>query len=84
MLAVSLSWVLIIPIWALVFLLIMSVLGVMGIRDVRSAVRYSLSDLTLSQDQLRDLHKILVSRKWRHGRIFNSVIADLTKEQPGY
>ncbi len=80
-LLVSISWVLIFPIWALIFLFIMSVLGVMGIKDVRSVVRYSLSNLTLSQDQLHELHNILASRNWRHGRIFKSVIADLTKER---
>jgi hypothetical protein len=83
MLLVSVSWVLIFPIWALTFLFIMALLGVMGIRDVRSVVRYSLLNLTLSQDQLHELHRILASRNWRHGRIFKSVIADLTKEQLG-
>ncbi len=81
LLLVSISWVLIFPIWALIFLFIMSVLDVMGIRDVRSVVRYRLSNLTLSQDQLHELHNILASRNWRHGHIFKSVIADLTKEQ---
>jgi hypothetical protein len=81
LLVVSISWVLIFPVWALIFLFIMSVLDVMGIMDVRSVVRYRLSNLTLSQDQLHELHNILASRNWRHGHIFKSVIADLTKEQ---
>jgi hypothetical protein len=81
LLIVAVSWVLIFPIWALIFLFIMSGLGAMGIRDVGSAVRYSLSNLTLSQDRLHELHRILASRNWRHGRIFKSVIADLTEEK---
>ena len=81
LLLVSISWVLIFPIWALIFLFMMSALYVMGIMDVRSVVRYRLSNLTLSQDQLHELHNILASRNWKHGRIFKSVIADLTKEQ---
>ena len=81
LLLVSISWVLIFPIWVLIFLFIMSVLYVIGIKDVRAVVRHSLSNLTLSQDQLRELDNVLASRKWRHGRIFKSVIADLSKEQ---
>jgi hypothetical protein len=81
LLLVSISWVLIFPIWALIFLFMMSVLYVMGIMDVRSVVRYRFSNLTLSRDQLHELHNILASRSWRHGRIFKRVIADLTKER---
>ena len=81
MLVVSVSWVLIFPIWALIFLFIMSALDVMGIRDVRAVVKYGLSNLTLSREQLHRLHNILASQNWRHGRIFKSVIADLTKER---
>ena len=80
-LLVSVSWVLIFPIWVLIFLFIMSALDVMGITDVRSAVKYRLSNLALSPDQLRELHDILASRNWRHGRIFKSVVADLRKER---
>lgn len=81
MLVVSVSWVLIFPIWALIFLFIMSVLDLMGIRDVRAVVKYGLSNLTLSRERLHELYDILASRKWRHSRIFKSVIADLTKER---
>ena len=81
MLVVSVSWVLIFPIWALIFLFIMSALGAVGIKDVRAVVRSRLSALALSQDQLRELQGLLASRTWRHGRVFKSAIADLTKEQ---
>ena len=81
LLLVSISWVLIFPIWVLIFLFIMSVLDLMGIRDVRAVVKYGLSNLTLSRERLHELHNILASRKWRHSRIFKSVIADLTKER---
>ena len=80
LLLVAISWILIIPIWLLTFLLIISVLDVMGIEDVRSVVRYRLSSLKLSHEQLHELQNILASRIWRHGHIFKSVIADLAKE----
>ena len=78
---VSISWVLIFPILMLVFLFIMSVLDKMGVKDVRSVLRDRLSTLRLSQEQLHELENILASRHWRHGPIFESVLADLTNER---
>lgn len=77
---VSMSWVLIFPVWMLFFLFIMSALDMMGIKDVRSVVRYRLSNLRLSQDQLHELENTLATRNWRHGPIFESVIADLIRK----
>lgn len=81
LLVVSVSWVLIFPVWVLVYLIVLSLLGALGIRDLRAAVRHRLSDLTLSPDQLRDLQGALVSRPWRHGRIFKRAIAELSEQQ---
>lgn len=80
-LLVSLSLILIFPIMAVIFLVFMSALDAMGVRDLRAAVRYRLSKLSLSQDQLLELRDVLASRHWRHGRMFNSIIADLTTER---
>jgi hypothetical protein len=80
-LLVCLAWVLLFPIMALVFLLIMSVLDAMGIKDLRAAVRYRLSNLSLSQDQLLELRDVLASRPWRHGRMFRKIISDLMIER---
>ncbi|MCP4319125.1 MAG: hypothetical protein GY789_24825 [Hyphomicrobiales bacterium] len=78
---VAISWVLIFPIWVLMFLFIRSVLDVLGIKDVRSVFRDRLKNLTLSREQVRELHDIVASRPWRHGPVFESVIADLTSER---
>lgn len=81
LLLVAMSWVLIFPIWVLSFLVIMLVLDALRIKDVRTIARRRLSKLTLSQDELHELHDILASRNWRHGHIFTSVIGDLTEKQ---
>lgn len=78
---VSISWVLIFPVLMLFFLFIMSVLDMMGVKDVRSVIRYRLSTLRLSQEQLRELESALASRHWRHGPIFESVVADLIRKR---
>ena len=78
---VALSWVLIFPIWALAFLLVMTVLYAVGIRDLRAIATTSLSSLALSRAQLRDLQDGLASRTWRHGRLFKRVVADLATER---
>jgi hypothetical protein len=75
---IALSWVLIIPIWILTFLFVLSMLDRMGIR---SAARRRLSGLTLSLDELHQLRDHLVNREWKHGRIFERVLTDLTKEK---
>ena len=75
---VSMSWVLIFPILIFTFLLILTVLRKMGIRDLRSLARYRLSNLALSLDELHELRDALASREWRHGHIFKDVVADLT------
>ena len=81
---IAISWVLIFPIWALAFLVIMSVLYAAGIRDLRAVARSSLSGLDLSRAQLRDLQDAVASRTWRHGRLFKSIVADLTRERMGF
>jgi len=80
-LLISLSWALIFPIWALVFLMILFVLGAMGIKDVRAVLRQRLAARSLGRDQLRELRAIVASRRWRHRRIFERVLADLTRER---
>ena len=77
-LLIAISWILIIPIWILTFLLVISMLDSMGIRSV---ARQRLSGLTLSLDELHELRDLLVDREWKHGRIFKSVITDLAKKQ---
>ncbi len=74
---VSISFVLIFPIWVLSFLFTTIMLDTMGIKDLRSITRYRLSDLTLSLDELHELRHHLVDREWKHGRIFENVITDL-------
>ena len=75
---IALSWILIIPIWILTFLLVLSMLDRMGIR---TAARQRLSGLTLSLDELHELRDRLADRAWKHGRIFQRVITDLTTEK---
>lgn len=77
---ISLAWIMIFPMWVLAFLLIFSVLGAMGFTDVQSVTKYRLSNLELGFDELHELHAVLASRNWKHGRIFESVVADLTDE----
>jgi hypothetical protein len=74
---ISISFVLIIPIWVLSFLFTMTMLDTMGIKDLRSITRHRLSGLTLSFDELRELREHLMDREWKHGRIFENVITDL-------
>jgi len=78
-LRVSMSWVLIFPIWVLAFSVVMSALHAMGIRDLRAAVRSRLANLAFGPDQLRELRAALASRRWRHGPAFKAVIDDLAK-----
>ena len=79
LLAVASAWILIFPIWALVFLVFMSVLRAMGVCDIQAAVKYRLSRLALDQGELRDLGEFVESRAWRHRSIFKDVIDDLSQ-----
>ena len=82
-LIIALSWIMIFPVWVLAFACILSVLDTMEIRDVRSIAKGRLSNSGLGADELRELGNVLASRNWRHGRIFRSVVADLTEGHPG-
>ena len=75
-----LSWMLIIPMWIVAFLLIFFLLDAVGIKDLRAATTSSLSDSRLNADELRDLRGVLTSRSWKHGGIFENAVADLTGE----
>jgi hypothetical protein len=73
-----LSWMLIIPMWMVAFLLIFFLLDAVGIKDLRAATTSSLSSSRLNADELHELSGVLASRSWRHGRIFKNVVVDLT------
>lgn len=79
----SICFVLIFPVWILTFFFFMFLLDVMGIKDLRTAARSRLSNLTLSLDELNELRDVLASREWRHGHIFKSVVADMTNAELG-
>ena len=80
LLIVSMSWVLVFPVWILVFMIAMSVLHAFGFKDVRSAAMNNLSGLALAPDERHILGEALAARNWKHGDIFNGVVADLMKE----
>ena len=81
-LIIAISWIMIFPVWVLAFAFILAVFDAMEIRDVRSVAESRLSNSDLGADELRELGDILASRKWTHGRIFRSVVADLTEGHP--
>jgi len=76
---VSMAWVALIVIWIFAFLLMLSVLDAMGVRDLRSVARNRLSNLDLGLEQLHELREVVGSRNWKHDGIFRSVVADLSK-----
>jgi hypothetical protein len=79
----SISWVLIFPIWILIFAFIMVLFNAMGLRYLRSVARNRLTKLTLTHDELNRLRDALGSRNWKHGKIIESVVADLATEKAG-
>ena len=83
LLLVAFAWCLIFTVWVVVFLLIMTVLGAIGIRDLRSVARSGLADLGLRRDQLQALRRSLASRSWRHRAIFDLAVRDLLEGRPG-
>jgi len=78
-LLVSMAWVALLVIWILAFLLIMFALDAMQIKDVRAVARNRLSNLELDLEQLHELREFPASRDRKHGGIFRSVVADLSK-----
>lgn len=76
---ISLSWLMIIPMWIVAFLLIFVGLDAKGFMDLPSVTTGRLSKLGLDRNELHELRGALASRNWRHGHIFESVVADLTK-----
>ena len=80
-LLVSISWVMIFPIWVLTFFAILSLLDLMGIKNLRAALWAGLSDSISDRNQLRTLQRALAGRCWRHGSLFRSVVADWSRER---
>ncbi len=77
---VTISWVLIFPIWILAHLILMSVLSAMGIRDISANVKNCLSKLALSQGESQELVQKLDFLKWQHGKIFKKTFADFIEQ----
>ena len=78
---ISAGWIVLFVAWVLTFLLIVSLFEAMGVRDLRSVAKKSLSDLTLSLDELRELRDVVATRSWKHGYIFERVVDNLTTER---
>ena len=78
---ISIGWIVLFVVWVLTFLLIVVLFEAMGIRDLRSVAGSSLSRLTLSRDELRELRDALTTRNWKHGHIFERAVDRLTRER---
>ncbi len=75
-----LAWVLIFPIWIVLFGAAMFGLNALGIRDVNAAAKRRLRRLALARHELRDLQATLGTRTLRHKTIFGAAIAELLDE----
>lgn len=78
---ISLSWLIIFVVWILAFLLILTLLETMGVRDLRSVTKNRLSSMALERDALLELQKLMAGQNWKHETIFRSVISDLTENK---
>jgi len=78
---ISAGWIVLFLVWVLAFLLIVMLCEALGIQDLRSVAGNSLSPLTLSHDELRELRGLLATRTWKHGSIFERVVDKLARER---
>ena len=83
LLFVSIAWVLIFPLWALAYLVALTLFGALGIKDLRAMLRRGLATRSLSPDQRRDLHRALAARTWRHPALLRRALADLPGDTLG-
>lgn len=79
---ISISWVLIFPMWILSFLVIMTALDFIGFKDVRALAKNNLTKMDLSQRELQKLDEVLIAGEWNHGDILKGVVGELKGKYP--
>ncbi len=63
--------------WALLFGVALWLLNWAGFQSIQHIVQTRLEKLTLTRAELNSLRNAIATGRWRHGKIFNSVLSTL-------
>ncbi len=80
---VTVSYVILFPVWALIFLGFMWGLDSLGVKNLRCMAEEGLSKLLLSPAELVALKTALDERDWKHGQEFKSALSTLIERRSG-